>query len=63
MQHAEKKVLRLMRKDAPQLKAQEVFSKTGYHTEHDAIHMMHALRSQYEPLKLLARFGGKTEKA
>ena len=62
VQRAEKKVVRLMRKQTPQLKPQEVFSKAGYHTEHDAIHLLHLLRNLYEPFRPFAWFTEKRKK-
>jgi len=55
VQQAEKKLMSIMREKEPQLKANEVFSTKGYRSEHDAIHLMHMLSSQYEPAAIWHR--------
>ena len=55
VQQAEKKLMTIMREKEPQLKANEVFSTKGYRSEHDAIHLMHMLSSQYEPAAIWHR--------
>ena len=50
MQQAEKKLMMIMREKEPRLKAKEVFNPKGYRSEHDAVHLMHRLSSQYEPV-------------
>ena len=51
MEHAEKELMAMLQKDQPTLEPIEVFSNTGYRTEHDAVHLMHVLSKKYEPLK------------
>ena len=55
VQQAEKKLMTIMREKEPQLKAREVFHSRGYRSEHDAIHLMHMLSSQYEPAAIWHR--------
>ncbi len=49
---AEKRLMDLLRKEEPGLKAVEVFSRTGCRSEHDAMHLLYALGNAYEPVKL-----------
>ncbi|MBR6965456.1 MAG: FUSC family protein [Clostridia bacterium] len=49
VQQAEKQLMRIMHEKEPRLKAKEVFYKKGYHSEHDAIHLMSRLGNLYEP--------------
>ena len=53
--NAEKEVLRIMSAQHPKLEAREIFSASGYHTEHDAIHLLHRLNDAYEPNSLVYR--------
>ncbi len=52
MERAEEKLLRLLREKEPNLQPVEVFSNTGYRTDHDAVHLVHQLAKSYEPLTL-----------
>ena len=52
MREAEKQLMRMMRQKEPRLEAREVFSAKGYRSENDAVHLMHILSRQYEPLRL-----------
>ncbi|MBR4538900.1 MAG: FUSC family protein [Clostridia bacterium] len=54
MERAEEKLLRMLREKEPELQPVEVFSNTGYRTEHDAVHLVHQLGKSYEPLALSA---------
>ncbi len=54
MEKAEEKLLRLLREKDPGLKPVEVFSNTGFATEHDAVHLVHRLAKGYEPLAVTA---------
>lgn len=51
MVHAEARVMRLLQKNEPELKAEEVFSENGYQSEHDAAHLLHTLGNLYEPFR------------
>ena len=51
---AEEKLMRMLREKEPGLRAEEVFSATGYRTEHDAVHLVHQLAKSYEPLAVSA---------
>ena len=53
-ERAEEKLLRMLREKEPGLQPMEVFSTTGYRTEHDAVHLVHQLGKSYEPLALSA---------
>ena len=55
MAQAEDKLMALLRQNDPSLKPAEVFSRTGYRSEHDAMHLLHTLGNAYEPLKFLPR--------
>lgn len=50
VQQAEEKLMTIMQRKEPRLKAKEVFYKKGYRSEHDAVHLMHMLSNQYEPV-------------
>ena len=56
VRQAEKQVMLYMQKKESQLKAREVFYEKGYHSEHDAVHLMHMLSNQYEPSHLFVWF-------
>ena len=47
--------MELLRRDDPALKPVEIFSRTGYRSEHDAMHLLHMLGNAYEPVKFLPR--------
>ena len=51
--NAEKQVIRLAQSKTPQMAPSEVFLNSGYHSEHDAIHLLHTLSRAYEPLRLV----------
>ncbi len=51
MAHAEDRLMRLLHKNEPELKAVEVFSENGYQSEHDAFHLLHTLGNSYEPFR------------
>ena len=57
VQQAENWLMMRMREKEPQLRAKEVFSSKGYRSEHDAVHLMRTLSSQYEPVAFPARRG------
>ena len=55
MAQAETTLMELLRRDDPALRPVEIFSRTGYRTEHDAMHLLHRLADAYEPVKYLPR--------
>ena len=61
MAHAEERVMRLLRKNEPELQPAEVFSENGYQSEHDAAHLLHTLGNLYEPFRPLAWLHPKKE--
>ena len=62
MPQAEERLMRMLREKEPQLKPREVFLKTPYRSEHDAMHLLHRLANLYEPLKILRLFPRLREK-
>lgn len=61
---AEERLMRMLREKDPTLRAREVFLPTPYRTEHDAMHLLHTVAAEYEPLKikrLFRRRNAKTE--
>ena len=58
MERAEEKLLHMLRESDPALQPVEVFSLTGYGTEHDAVHLMHQLGKGYEPVAFSALLEG-----
>ncbi len=58
MDQAEEKLLCLLREKEPELQPVEVFSNTGYRTEHDAVHLVQELGKSYEPLAVSAWIEG-----
>ena len=50
---AEARLMQLLREKEPELRPMEVFQRTPYRSEHDAIHLLHRLGNLYEPLKIL----------
>ena len=50
---AEERLMRLLREKEPGLRPMEVFLRTPYRSEHDAVHLLHRLGNLYEPLKIL----------
>jgi hypothetical protein len=62
MPQAEERLMRMLREKEPQLKPREVFLKTPYRSEHDAMHLVHRLANLYEPLKILRLFPRLREK-
>ncbi len=54
MERAEEKLLRMLREQEPCLQPVEVFSATGYRTEHDAVHIVQELGKNYEPVSFSA---------
>ena len=55
MARAEETLMALLRESDPELKAVEIFSRSGYRTEHDAMHLLHRLGNAYEPIRFLPR--------
>ena len=55
MAQAETTLMELLRRDDSALRPVEIFSRTGYRTEHDAMHLLHRLADAYEPVKYLPR--------
>lgn len=62
MPHAEARLMDLMHKKDHALTCEEVFSPTGYGSEHDAIHLLHDLGNRYEPLRLWNKRAKNSEK-
>lgn len=54
MERAEEKLLCMLRQKEPALQPVEVFSETGYSTEHDAVHLVQELGKSYEPVAVSA---------
>ncbi|MBR4502775.1 MAG: FUSC family protein [Clostridia bacterium] len=54
VRQAEKQLLLMMRQKDPRLEAREVFNAKGYRSENDAVHLMHMLGRQYEPVRLVS---------
>lgn len=53
---AQARLMRMLREKEPGLRPREVFLKTPYRSEHDAMHLLHRLGNLYEPLKILRLF-------
>ena len=62
MAHAEERLMRLLKKLEPDLEAEEVFSATGYRSDHDATHLIHTLSNCYEPFHPLEWLREKRKK-
>ena len=62
MQQAEERIMRYLQRTEPDLRAREVFLKTPYRSEHDAMHLLHRLGNLYEPMKILRLFPRLREK-
>ena len=62
MPQAEERLMRMLREKEPELRPREVFSKTPYRSEHDAMHLVTRLANLYEPLKILRLFPRLREK-
>ena len=43
----------MLRQKEPRLEGREVFSEKGYRSENDAVHLMHRLSNQYEPVSFV----------
>ncbi len=56
---AEDRLMQLLRDDDPALRPMEVFLRTPYRTEHDAMHLLHRLTNLYEPLKIRRLLPGR----
>ena len=63
MERAEEKLLYLLRNEKEPLQPMEVFSSTGYRTEHDAVHIVHQLGKNYEPLKITSMWNRWRQKS
>ena len=50
MEHAEEKLMHLLRSTEPYLVMQEMTSESGYRTEYDAVRLTRKLAREYEPL-------------
>ena len=53
---AEARLMEILRRKDPALKPREVFLRTPYRSEHDAMVLLHRLGNLYEPLKILRLF-------
>ena len=53
---AEERLMRMLREKDQTLRAREIFLPTPYRTEHDAMHLLHTVASEYEPLKIMRLF-------
>jgi hypothetical protein len=62
MPQAQERLMRFLREKEPALQAREVFARTPYRSEHDALHLVHRLTNLYEPLKFLRLFPGLKSK-
>ena len=62
MSQAEERIMRYLQHTEPNLQAREVFLKTPYRSEHDALHLLHRLGNLYEPMKILRLFPRLREK-
>ena len=51
--HAENRLMRMLREKEPDLQPVELFLPNGYHTEHDAMVLLYHLLNQYAPIRLL----------
>ena len=58
MERAEERLLRMLREKEADLQPVEMFSATGYRTEHDAVHLVQELGKSYEPVALFALLEG-----
>ncbi len=58
MPQAEQRLMELLHEKEPTLRPREVFLKTPYRSEHDAMHILHRLTNLYEPLKIYRLFPG-----
>lgn len=52
MRQAENRLLRLLREKEPELRSEEVFLRSGYRGEYDAMSLLNKLGNLYEPLRL-----------
>ncbi len=57
IKRAENRMMELLRRENEKLRPVEVFSDQPYRSEHDAMHLLHRLERQYEPLRLPWRKG------
>ncbi len=62
MPHAEARLMQILRETEPTLRPVEVFLPRPYHTEHDAMHLLHRLANLYEPLKIRRLFRKRDKK-
>ena len=62
MPQAEERIMRYLQRTEPNLRPREVFLKTPYRSEHDAMHLLHRLGNLYEPMKILHLFPRLREK-
>ncbi len=51
--NAKGQVLEMVRAQHPDLQAREIISRARYHSENEAIHLLHILSRAYEPLRLI----------
>ncbi len=58
MERAEERLLCMLREKEADLQPVEMFSATGYATEHDAVHLVQELGKSYEPVALFALLEG-----
>lgn len=58
MERAEERLLCMLREKEADLQPVEMFSATGYRTEHDAVHLVQELGKSYEPVALFALLEG-----
>lgn len=55
MERAEEALMQMLTEDGKTLRPSELRLKNGYRSEHDAIHLLHRLEQQYEPVGLPRR--------
>lgn len=53
IRRAEEQLTHMLRQKEPRLEGREVFSEKGYRSENDAVHLMHRLSNQYEPVRFV----------
>ena len=55
MAHAETQMMDILHADDPTLYPVELALRSGYHSERDAIHLLHMIEKEYEPVQLWNR--------
>ena len=55
MEQAAKRLMLMLREEDPSLQPEVILPRTEYHSERDAIHLLHKLEQRYEPVGLPGR--------